>query len=291
MILKNFFCRKHYSLGIQLLENGLMLLELCQHKGQCVEGKFYRLSDDSSCSNKPKTKIAHASISDLKIMYKTISMSRELTRDDVLLELQMNQSNYFPHITDDLLFEVALPEIKSTKQKVQEIIIFAMRKSDVEANIHQACRHHLSLISLEPESYSLLRIISFCRKTFDPEKLYAAFFCFNEQYRLILFSNGFVREEQKQAINNSSWCISDLAFVGRALQDSISTSVQIDLGGCFLVSSAEMPSDFIKALSEIVACEIELINPFHHIQCDMPDDVEKSDAMIALGSALRGLNV
>lgn len=322
MKLKKFLRHKQYGLGIQFSETGTMALELCRDKAGLISGEFY--STMEACA-KLKTKAAHASIPDLKVMKKTIALSQELTKADIKLELQINPSKYFPHIMDDLTFDVIFTEPEFSKNgaprispwslirwatsrrsvcrihphlkerssakadKAREIIIFAMRTSDVEEKFNQARQSHLLLSSLEPESYALLRIVFLYHKSFDVEKNYAALFCFQQKYRLIIFSKDFVIDEYQLPLNNAPWQASDLELLGRILRDHATKSSGRSCDRCFIIHVADIPSDFISGMSEILNCEAEGINPFRSIQCNIPDN-NKSDAMILLGLALRGLN-
>ncbi len=288
MGLRNFLLHKKHALGIHFSGVGLVALELIWKKGGSMAGKFYRLIEDSRAPIKLHLKTAHAAISDLKVIKKSIAMSSVLTKEDIMLELQMNQSKYFPHIMDELSFAIVVPEVKNG---ACEIMVFAVRTSDVKMGIKQAQQYSLSLSSLEPESYSLLRIIFFHKKIINAEKIYAALFYIQQQFRLIVFSKDRILDELKQTVDKELWHVNDLRFMSRLWSERSMETSKFNLDRCFIVHSAEIPSDFIIGLSEALNCEIEAVDPFHHIQCDIPDDIDQSDAMISLGLALRGLNV
>lgn len=291
MSFKKFLYHKHDNLGVYFSESGVVAFDLCQIKNGYVSGTFHRLMKNARAPKNLKTKMAHASMPDLKVMYKTISMSSELMREDMLADLQLNQENYFPHIMDDLVFDVILPSIKLAQQTTQTINVFAVRKSDVDTRIQQAKQNGLLLSSLEPESYSLLRIVSFYKKMIHSEKNYVVCFCFQTQCRVIVLSHGCVRDIQKKAINHDFFGDLGLQFMSRMLRDPLIESAMVNVEGCYLVHADTISNNFIQALSKELQCEVELINPFQKIQCEFLSDVELSDAMIALGSALRGIHV
>ncbi len=259
-----FFHRKIYRLAAHIKEQGIVFLMLLQEKNKMTIKKIFRENE------RPDLPIRNvfSLISTAKVIQKRIMFDMSLTKKDIALLLQFNQSQYFPDIREPLVFDYHL---LSHTDHSQEYLVLGARQCEVE---NQKKRIHglgLTLTSLEPESYALLRIVLYHYRAIQENQQYAALFLLEEGMRLIAFNHQMILYETH-----------DL----QEFQLFFSETPSLTL--CFIVSTTPVSSDLIDEISERLKTTIRIINPLAQID-HSTSEFSTADFLLPFGAALRGI--
>lgn len=285
MKFKDIFTRKRYNLGVYFSSQRVSLLELCLDQNHLSVIQYVQCNEGSTHHHSYKTKSVNATIPNVKFIKKKVLFNSVLNNNDIRSDLDINQSHYFPGISDQLVFDFVVKDPRTKQGDDREVMIFAARSEEISQYQEKVKQFGLVLRFLEPENIALLRIVFYYHKSFKENEHYAAIFFIQNQYRLIVFSKSAVLHEEIKTTSRDSWDEEDVLLVCTMLQDAIQ-SLQLEaVAGCFLVSFKNISSGFISRLGKQQQSTLKVIYPFQYLN----HEVVEAEALFAFGSALRGL--
>lgn len=141
-------------------------------------------------SRVPRNSPLIMSIPVIKVLKKTIFLSKELTETDVAIHIQWEGENYFPDVDQELSFDfIFCPRKEGASEN--EIHLFAVRKEEITMRESFAKHMGLDLLAVEPDSYSALRFL-LSRKPIEELSVEPVAFLtqdIDKRWRLVLFNH------------------------------------------------------------------------------------------------------
>lgn len=287
MNIKQLLVRKHYNVGAYFTERGGFLLVLCLRKRKLTVIQYSQQEDISESVESFKSKRLSTTIPNLKLLRKKIRFNTILNNQDIMAELCLNQQEYFSGISEKLTYAFDVRMTRSLEDNNQELTVYAARYEEIEQYRATAKKLGLKLCCVEPENIALLRVVCFCQQSLKEHHYYSALIFIRQEYRLVIFTKRSVIHEMVAVTTQSSWSTSDVPLLCVMLEEAKQRLQLKTMNYCFLLSVNPISSEFYSALTTQQSIPCEAILPFQQIEFY----VKEEEALLALGSALRGLYV
>jgi len=227
-----------------------------------------------------KTKYAYTNIASLQTIKKLIPFDTHLNDNDIAMQLNINQKQYFPNIDANLVFDFINKQQNNLKSHTKDFYVFASRASEISKRINVLKQAGLRAACIEPDSYALLRTILHAEKIKQNNlHVYILLHCENKQARTIIFNHEEILHEQYLSKDNHI----NFQQIIHGFQTS---HPDIQIQNVFVPKETQH-ENFLQ--EEMLPAAIKIIDPFQSIECKKNIIGEnKAQLLTALGLALRG---
>lgn len=277
----NFFTKKQYSLGIALTKATLALVELQKISNNIaiVNAKFIKISAQKIRLKNFNFHCNHAHIAtpSINVLKKTISIPQELTKLDLTLLLELEQSIYFPDIKEKLQCDFLL---QNTASKENNAIIYAIRKNTLQDYENLVKQIGAIPLSLGPNSHTLINLLeTTIHFETEPNILLSEDL---DQLEIILFNHAEILTEHTFPLKEIQQNAQILLLYLQELNNKYS---QI----CFY-SFNKAITTLIQQIVPAANLNITIINPLTKPAPAQMNLLTNTQLIIAYGLALRGLD-
>src|SRR3989338_836783 len=192
---ESLIVKRRYSLGLHVGAHAFTWVELSKtaHDIHFIHHQTVALPLSQDVSLKCFSKQAHLSVASDRVMEKRIAFQSPITDRQMANLIKRNTEMYLPNIKESLLSDFVID-----RHDHFNVAIFSVRESDVVSMFQLTHALKIKVVSIEPDTYALLRAIQF--NGLVSKSMSAFLYRESDHFRVLIFRGDRVVDEERCAL-------------------------------------------------------------------------------------------